>query len=242
MAEPTVTLVVPAYNEARRLPDTLAGWIGYLDQQPYDAELIVVDDGSRDDTAQVVRTYAQRQPRVRLVQLPANRGKGAAVRAGMLEAAGRYVFYVDADLNVAPAHLGRALQLFEARRCDVVLGSRSLSDYAAQERSPARLVAGGLVQVARRSLVLPVIRDTQCGFKGFRREVARTLFARTRIDSFAFDIEVLFLARKLGFYLVEMPVETTFRAESTFDVSRHLGPFLADIVRIRRNDVQGRYG
>ena len=105
----------------------------------------------------------------------------------------------------------------------------------------ARLAAGGLVQVARRSLVLPVIRDTQCGFKGFRRDVARTVFGRARIDSFAFDIEVLFLARKLGFYLVEMPVETSFRAESTFDVSRHLGPFLADIVRIRRNDVQGLY-
>jgi dolichyl-phosphate beta-glucosyltransferase len=241
MAEPTVSLIVPAYNEARRLPDTLTGWSEYLDAQSYDAEIIVVDDGSNDKTATVVHAYAVDQPRVRLVQLPANRGKGGAVRAGMLEAAGRYAFYVDADLNVAPSYLGQALQLFEARRCDVVLGSRSLSDYAAQERSAGRLLAGGLVQVARRSLVLPVIRDTQCGFKGFRREVARTLFSRARIDSFAFDIEVLFLARKLGFYLVEMPVETSFRAESTFDVSRHLGPFLADIVRIRRNDVQGRY-
>jgi glycosyltransferase involved in cell wall biosynthesis len=236
-AAPQVSLIIPAYNEARRLPSTLQAWSTFLAEQPYRAEVLVVDDGSRDDTAQVARAA----PGVRTIQLPENRGKGAAVRAGMLEATGDYAFYVDADLNVAPSHLPVALELFASRRCDVIVGQRRLSAYASQERSLARLVAGALVQITRRSLVLPVIRDTQCGFKGFRREIAQAIFSRARIDGFAFDIEVLFIARKLGCALVELPVTTTYRAESTFDVSRHLRPFLADIVHIRRNDLQGLY-
>jgi glycosyltransferase involved in cell wall biosynthesis len=237
-AQPLVSVVVPAYNEARRLPRTLSAWSEFFVGQPYSAEVVLVDDGSQDETAQCAEAHAG----VRLIRLPRNRGKGAAVRAGMLGASGRFIFYVDADLNVAPRHLTTALGLFEARLCDVVVGSRRLSAYAAQERSIPRLLAGGLVQVSRRGLVLPVIRDTQCGFKGFRREIGLAIFERARIDSFAFDIEALFLARKLGCAIVEMPVETTFQAESTFDVSKHLRPFLADIVAIRRNDLGGLYG
>ena len=234
---PFVSLVIPAYNEARRLPRTLAAWSDFFAAQSYAAQVLVVDDGSRDDTASVAREANL----ATVLQQPANRGKGAAVRRGMLEATGRFAFYADADMNVAPPHLSRALELFEQRGCDVVAGSRPLSAYAEQERSVGRLVAGGLVQVTRRALVLPVIRDTQCGFKGFRREVAQAIFSRTRIDGFAFDIEVLFLARALGCAIVEMPVETTYQAESTFDVSRHLKPFLQDIVTIRRNDMRGLY-
>jgi len=236
-AGPLVSVVIPAYNEARRLPRTLAAWTEFFAAQPYAAEVLVVDDGSRDNTAQV----AQETPGIQLLKQPANRGKGAAVRRGMRAATGRFAFYVDADLNVSPPHLTRALELFEARGCDLVIGSRQLSAYAAQERSVGRLVAGGLVQVTRRSLVLPVIRDTQCGFKGFRREIGRAIFDRARIDGFAFDIEALFLARRLGCAIVEMPVETTYQAESTFDVSRHLKPFLKDIVAIRRNALRGVY-
>jgi dolichyl-phosphate beta-glucosyltransferase len=232
-----VSVVIPAYNEARRLPRTLAAWAEFFAGQPYSAEILVVDDGSQDDTAQSAEAHAA----VRLIRLPMNRGKGAAVRSGMLEASGRFAFHVDADLNVAPHHLTTALGLFESRLCDVVVGSRRLSAYAAQERSISRLLAGGLVQVTRRGLVLPVIRDTQCGFKGFRRGIGRAIFERARIDSFAFDIEALFLARKFGCAIVEMPVATSYQAESTFDVSRHLRPFLADIVAIRRNDLRGLY-
>jgi dolichyl-phosphate beta-glucosyltransferase len=132
-----------------------------------------------------------------------------------------------------------ALRLLE-EGADVVVGSRNLAEYASAE-GPARLLAGGLVQVVRRSLVLPTIRDTQCGFKVFRREVGRAIFQRSLIRSFAFDIEALFLAHKLGAYIVEMPVRTEYRQGSTFDPSRHLGPFLADIGRIRLNDLAGRY-
>jgi dolichyl-phosphate beta-glucosyltransferase len=242
-AEPFVSLVIPAYNEERRLGDTLAAWHDFFHRQPYPFELLVVDDGSRDGTAALVeRAAVESQPTVRLIRLPGNRGKGAAVKVGMLQAAGRYAFFVDADLNIAPPHLARALDLFHQRHCDLVIGSRRLGQYADQERSLGRLAAGGLVQLVRRALVLPVIRDTQCGFKGFRRDAARAIFEKTRVLSFAFDIEALFLARKLGYSIVEMPVTTTYRADSTFDVTKHLRPLLRDIVQIRRNEARGYYG
>jgi dolichyl-phosphate beta-glucosyltransferase len=176
---------------------------------------------------------------VRVLKQPLNQGKGAAVRTGMLDASGGWLAYVDADLNVSPEHVPEALRLLEDG-ADVVVGSRNLAEYATAE-GPARLLAGGLVQVARRTLVLPSIRDTQCGFKLFRRELGRAVFLRSLIRSFAFDIEILFLAHKLGAYMVEMPVRTEYRGGSTFDVSRHLGPFLADVARIRLNDLAGRY-
>ena len=228
------SLVIPAFNEEQRLPGTLSAWQGFLAAQPYASEVIVVDDGSSDRTAEVAQAAG-----VRVLKQPHNQGKGAAVRAGMLDAEGQWLGYVDADLNVSPEHVPDALRVLEGG-ADVVVGSRRLSEYASAE-GPARLLAGALVQVARRTLVLPTIRDTQCGFKLFRREVGRAIFHRMLIRSFAFDIEVLFLAHKLGAYVVEMPVRTEYRQGSTFDPSRHLGPFLADIARIRLNDVAGRY-
>jgi dolichyl-phosphate beta-glucosyltransferase len=238
---PTVTIVIPAYNEARRLPFTLAGWTDFLAGQPFAARVLVVDDGSQDATAQVVEDAARRQPElVALERLPANQGKGGAVRVGMLRATSDFVFYADADMNVAPHHLLPALELLGST-VDVVVGTRSLRAYATQERSVPRVVAGGLVQLTRRALALTRVRDTQCGFKGFRQPVARAIFSRTRINSFAFDVEVLFLAGRLGARLVELPVETEFRAGSTFDVSRHLRPFLRDLVQVRLNDLRGDY-
>jgi glycosyltransferase involved in cell wall biosynthesis len=229
-----VSVVIPAYNEARRLPTTLDGWRAFLAQQAYTSEMIVVDDGSTDATSRVAAEAG-----ARLIRLERNQGKGAAVRAGMLAAEGQAIAYADADMNVAPSHLTNALEYLESG-ADLVVGRRQLAEYAAAE-GPWRLVAGGLVQVTRRALVLRGIQDTQCGFKVFRRDLARAVFARTRLSSFAFDIEVLFLARKLGARIVEMPVATTFRAESTFNVRKHLPRFLRDIVQIRLNDLAGRY-
>lgn len=230
-----VSVVIPAYNEERRLPATLRGWQRFLSQQPYAAEVLVVDDGSHDGTAAVAQAAG-----VQVLRLGHNLGKGGAVRAGMLQAAGDVIGYVDADLNVDPAYLNQVLSQL-AGGAEVVIGSRALADYASAE-GLTRLLAGGLVQIARRALVLPILRDTQCGFKFFQRTVAQAVFERCRVRSFAFDIEVLFVAHKLGARIVELPVRTAYRAESTFDVRRHLPTFLADIVQIRRNDLAGRYG
>jgi len=230
-----VSVVLPAYNEARRLPGTLAGWRAFLEMQPYTWELVVVDDGSADQTANVAE-----QAGATVVRLSPNQGKGAAVRAGVLGAEGNVIAYADADMNVAPSHLAEALRLIQ-QGADLVVGRRDLSEYAAAE-GPIRLFAGGLVQITRRLVVMSEIRDTQCGFKVFRRQLAHAVFSQTRINSFAFDIEVLFLARKkLGARVLEMPVATTYRPESTFNVRKHLPLFLKDISQIRLNDLQGRY-
>lgn len=236
-----LSIVVPAYNEERRLGPTLAGWTGWMDGFDGSAELVVSDDGSSDGTAALVQAAATRDARIRLNRLPANRGKGAAVRSGMLAAGGDYRFYVDADMNIAPAHTEPALAMLRAGVADVVTGKRSLAAYADTERSVARLAAGAAVQATRRGLLLPVIRDTQAGFKGFTALWAERIFRRASVDGFAFDIEVLYLARRLGARVVEMPVDVEFRADSTFDVSRHLRPFLGDIWRVRMNAWRGRY-
>jgi dolichyl-phosphate beta-glucosyltransferase len=232
---PYVSIVIPAYNEARRLPATLAGWRDFLNAQAYAWEILVVDDGSADATSNVAAAAG-----ARVIRLNPNEGKGGAVRAGVLAASGEFIAYADADMNVAPAHLREALGRLEDGRADLVAGRRDLAEYAMAE-GPIRLLAGGLVQATRRVVVMSAIRDTQCGFKVFRRELGRAIFTRTRVRSFAFDIEVLFLARKLGARIVELPVSTTYHAESSFSVRRQLPLFLKDIVQIRLNDERGRY-
>ena len=198
------------------------------------------DDGSSDGTPGLVERFAAHDHRFRLNRLPENQGKGGAVRSGMLAATGAYRFYVDADMNIAPWHVEPALALLGSV-ADVVTGKRSLSEYANAEQSASRLAAGAAVQVARRILVLPVISDTQAGFKGFTAEWAEKVFAKAVVNSFAFDIEVLYLARRMGARIAEMPVSVEFRDESTFDVSRHLPPFIRDIYGIRMNAWRGRY-
>ena len=241
MRQMDLSIVVPAYNEERRLQPTLDGWAAWMDGFDGTVELVVSDDGSTDGTAALVERAAARDSRIRLNRLPANAGKGGAVRSGMLAASGEYRFYVDADMNIAPFHVDPALALLRSGVADVVTGKRSLTAYAGTERSAARLAAGAAVQVTRRMLVLPVISDTQAGFKGFTAEWARRVFEKATIDAFAFDIEVLYLARRMGARIAEMPVSVEFRDESTFDVGRHLPPFIEDIWRIRMNAWRGRY-
>ncbi|MCB0881897.1 MAG: glycosyltransferase [Thermoleophilia bacterium] len=235
-----LSIVIPAYNEERRLAPTVRAWLAYLDAYPAAAELVVSDDGSTDRTADVARDAAAGDPRLRLVTGGPNRGKGGAVREGMLAARGAYRFYVDADLNIAPSNVTAAVELLR-HQCDMVTGRRSLREYSREESSPARVAAGAAVQALRRALWLTHVADSQAGFKGMRAALAERVFRAATVTSFAFDIEVLYLARRFGARIVEYPVSVEFRGESTYDVRRHLPPFLADIVRIRANAARGAY-
>lgn len=235
-----ISIVIPAFNEERRLPSTLWSWLTFLTVQSFTWEILVVDDGSHDRTAAVAEEVAAIHPAVRVLRQPHNRGKGAAVRAGMLAAAGAHIFSVDADLNVAPENVIRFLAALRSG-CDVAIGTRSARQYAATERNPSRVAAGVLIQLLRRTLLLPTLRDTQCGFKGYNRAAARAIFSRTTVDGFAFDIEALFLARKLGYRITEIPVSVAFRPGSTYSLRRHLVPFLADIIRVKRQEMRGMY-
>ena len=218
--------------------DSLARLVEFAARQPYAVEIVVVDDGSADRTADVAREAAQRLPEgvsLRLLQHERNRGKGAAVRTGALAAAGDYILYLDADLATPPEETSKLLDALEAG-ADLAAGSRVQPggpDLRASQ--PAwRRIGGRLFALARRRLLLSDVEDTQCGFKAFRRAAAQSIFPRQRLDGWAFDAELLFLARKLGFTVQQVPVAWRHVEGSSFQLG--IGSALRearDLLRIR---------
>lgn len=203
---PRLSIVVPAFNEERRLPVSLARiaeWLGSR-SPALSAEVLVVDDGSSDRTAAVAeKTAAGLGLGARVLRLPENRGKGAAVRAGVLEAEGEYVLVTDADLSTPIEEVDKLLSAGAA----VAIGSRAVdATLVKQRQSVFRVASGKTFNLLVRLLVVSGIRDTQCGFKLFRREAAREIFSRASVDRFAFDVEALLLARRLGYAIAEVPV------------------------------------
>src|SRR5215469_1021552 len=198
---PWLSVVIPAYDEERRLPRTLAAVIAHLRVQGRPFEVVVADDGSRDRTADVAREAG---PEVRVLRLP-HRGKGAAVRAGVTASSGDLLLVTDADLSTPIAELDRLLAALE--QCDVAIASRNVAGarVAVRQRLDRRLM-GRAFNLLVRALLLPGLRDTQCGAKLFRREVALAVFERCRSDGFAFDVEALVLARRQGYRVAEVPV------------------------------------
>lgn len=203
---PLLSIVIPAYNEAQRLPAYLPRVRAFCADLGAASEILVVDDGSRDGTAEYVDKEARADARVRLIRQEVNQGKGAAVRRGVQEARGLYILFADAD-GATP--IGEANKLLAAARkgADVVIGSRKASDAEARrERSFIRGVLGSMFYRITNLLVVPGILDTQCGFKLFRRTAARQIFPLLRESGWAFDVEILFLAQKFGMTIAEIPV------------------------------------
>jgi dolichyl-phosphate beta-glucosyltransferase len=204
----TLSVVVPAFREAGRLPATLARLPGDLEAAGHPpVEVVVVDDGSDDATSDAVRAAAARDPRVRLLRHETNRGKGRAVRTGVLEARGDWVLVTDADLSTPPADVRRLLAAARRARASVAIGSRRVRGSRILVRQGTlRETLGHGFALLRRLLVLPRFRDTQCGFKLFRRDAARALFSAAREDGFVYDVEVLLLATRRRMRVVEVPV------------------------------------
>src|SRR4051794_15840868 len=195
-----LSIVVPAYNEEHRLPPTLARLAAYLASQPMRWEIVVVDDGSRDDTCGVVARAMATIPNLRLVRQMPNRGKGAAVRLGMLAAHGQIRVMSDADGSMSPDQLPRLLAPILAGTAEISIGSRYAEGARSNIHQPRYRVLWSRLanKVIQRSLV-PGVNDTQCGFKAFTAETARDLFSRGQIDGWAFDLEILALARRAGY-------------------------------------------
>lgn len=234
-----LSVVIPAFNEERRLPETLAVVSDYLSRFPGMWEIIVADDGSDDGTAAIVQDFARRDARLRLITLP-HRGKGSAVKHGMLAAVGEYRFLCDADLSMPIEFLDRLLPP-SAPDADLVIGSREAPGALRLGEPRRRRLMGRVFNSMTRLLAVPGIADTQCGFKVFRRETAQALFAQQTLDGFAFDAEILFLARRYRFTVAERGIEWHYRAESKVRPFRDSCRTLRDLLIIRWRWLTGRY-
>jgi glycosyltransferase involved in cell wall biosynthesis len=238
----TLSIVIPAYNEENRLPSTLDALVSYARRSPLPVtEILVVDDGSRDGTAALVSSRAEAHGVLRLVSNPGNRGKGYAVRNGMLAAAGDWILSTDADLSAPITEFGKLFA--EAKRADaaVAIGSRAIDRNMVKVHQPwMREVSGRAFNLAMRAVTGLPFRDTQCGFKLFRRDAAREIFSRQVEDGFSFDVEDLMIARRLGLRSIEIPVEWSNVEGTKVSLGQGVKSF-ADLLRIRVRAARGVY-
>lgn len=241
-ALPDLTVVIPAFNEATRLPRTLTEVLGYLAPSDRDFEILVVDDGSTDDTAGKVGLFSQIDPRVHLIRAESNRGKGHAVRLGVGEALGDLVLMCDADGSTPFVELAR-LEVAIAGGADVAIGSRAAKDPARHVRAIWYRKALGTVFNAIVSLLgVKGFTDTQCGFKLFRRLAARDLFAAQRLDGYAFDVEILALAQLKGYKVCEVALDWADQPGGKVNLAIDPLKMLRDIATIRWWLATGKYG
>lgn len=236
---PQLSIVIPAFNEESRLGATLDAWRGYLERQPQTWEIIVADDGSEDRTVEMVRTIGAVDGRVRVLTCP-HRGKGAAVRSGMMEARGEWRFMADADLSMRPQELPRFFDAAGAPRFEIAVGSREGARARRVAEPIYRHLIGRLYNWCVRLLVVRGINDTQCGYKLFTRRAAEQIFTRLQIDGFGFDVEVLYLAQRLGISIGEVSITWHYDPDSRVSLKKGLDAFL-DIGRVRLNAWRGRY-
>jgi len=230
--EPFISVVVPAYNEELRLSTTLALMWRSLRRRFSQFELIVVNDGSNDGTAAVVEAYSRNRQEVSLISYPVNRGKGYAVRQGVLASRGQYVLLCDADLSTPIREVEKLLRAME--QYDIAIGSRAISDsHIAQYQPFYRILMGKTFNKFVQLISVPGIRDTQCGFKCFGGDLARSLFSKCKINGFCFDVEVLSLARRRGIKIKEVGVYWKNSSESKVHPVLHSLQMLRDLFRIR---------
>lgn len=248
--KPLVSVVIPAYNEERRLPQTLQRVTEYLSAQNYQSELIVVDDGSTDRTVQVAESFAEAHPLLRIIKND-HRGKGYTVRTGMLAARGHIILFSDADLSTPIEDLERLLPWFE-RGYDIVIGSREGAGAQRMHEPFYRHLMGRAFNFIVQSLTVRGIEDTQCGFKAFRDEVAQDVFSRMLLYGdnaakvsggmvTAFDVEALFIGHKSGYRIKEVPVQWRYGTETKVSPLKDSYRNFRDVLQVRWNDARGLY-
>jgi glycosyltransferase involved in cell wall biosynthesis len=237
---PFLSLVIPAYNEAARLPGAFDALAGYLGRQRYAAELLVVDDGSDDDTAEVVRARAATWPALSLLST-AHRGKGHAVKIGILAARGQYIFLCDADLSMPVEELDHFLPGAQRGAYVVAIASREGTGARRYGEPLYRHLMGRVFNALVRWLVLPGVQDSQCGFKCLRGEVARELAEAQTIDGWGFDVELLYVARQRGYRIVEVPVDWYYVPSSHVRPLRDAWRMAREVLAVRSNARRGVY-
>jgi glycosyltransferase involved in cell wall biosynthesis len=241
MASPQLSIVIPAYNESARIEQTLDRVMSCVESQSWDAEVLVVDDGSTDSTPAIIHQWMEKYPRLKLIQNPGNRGKGYSVRNGLLQASGKVVMFTDADLS-APMEEAELLIAAIADGADVAIGSRWLDKTRQTIHQPLyRRFFGRCFNWVTRTIMGLPFKDTQCGFKAFRHDVAQVIFRLQRIERWGFDPEILFISRKLGYKIREVPVTWGHDERSRMSYLRDGMKMLEEMATIRGNSIAGRY-
>lgn len=225
---PDLSVIIPAYNEEKRLGPNLGPVLKYLHKHFPNFELIIVDDGSTDNMAKSVRKAVLSEPRARLISYKLNRGKGYAVKKGVLASLGKQVLFMDADMSTPIGEIPKILKMLE--NADIVIGSRGKSD-----APPFRQIASFVFDQIKYILVgLREFKDTQCGFKAFDGDIARKLFAKSQVDRFMFDVEILYLAVKMKYKIIEMPVVWADMPDSKVHFLEGVVNMFRDLWRIRQ--------
>jgi dolichyl-phosphate beta-glucosyltransferase len=238
--KPSLSLVIPAHNEENRLPGTLEQVFAFLDKQDYNAEVIVVENGSSDRTLAIARDFASRHTALQVVHTD-ERGKGLAVKRGMLEARGEYRFFADADFSMPVSEINRflppALPDF-----DIAIASRESAGAVRFNEPFRRHLSGRIFNALIRLVVLPGLEDTQCGFKCFHARVVEHIFPLQTIPGWSFDVELLYIARRKGYRIQEIGIPWYFNPETKVNLLRDSLRMTADLFAIRRNGRKGLYG
>ncbi len=238
-SQPFLSIVIPAHNEETRLPPSLEKIDRFLTTQPYTAEVVIVENGSNDRTLEVARSYAAHAPYLRVLH-ETRRGKGLAVQRGMIEAHGEYRFICDADLSMPIEQVNRFLPP-ALPHFDVAIGSREVKGSVRYHEPHYRHLIGRVFNTMVRLAALPGLQDTQCGFKMFRAAVAEEVFSRQTLTGMSFDVEVLFIARRMGYTIHEVPIDWYFDPDSRVRLAEDSLRMFSDLMTIRRNADRGVY-
>jgi glycosyltransferase involved in cell wall biosynthesis len=239
LASPFLSIVIPARNEERRLPHTLEQIFTFLKSQDYTAEVLVVENGSSDRTYEIAQKLAEQFEKLRVLK-EEQTGKGKAVQRGMLEAKGEYRFMCDADLSMPIQELEKFTPK-NSEQVDIAIASREAPGAVRYNEPEYRHLGGRLVNLAIRLLILPGFHDTQCGFKCFRATVVEDLFPYQTVPGWSFDIEILFIARKRGYRITEVPIHWYFDPETKLRAVKDALLMLRDIFLIHINNLRGLY-
>jgi len=236
---PFFSIIIPAYNEENRLPDTLEQVFRFLEGQSYTSEVIVVENGSTDKTFEAAQRFSGQHKNLRVIHHE-QRGKGGAVQRGVREARGEYVFFCDADLSMPVEEISKFLPP-ALNDFDIAIGSREAPGAVRYNEPYYRHLTGRVFNMLIRLTVLPKLQDTQCGFKCLRADVARDIFPFQTLTGWAFDVELLYIALHHGYRVLEIPIDWYFNADSKINVLRDSRRMFLDLLVIRRNARRRRY-
>lgn len=236
---PFLSIIIPAHNEANRLPDTLEQVFSFLKKQTFASEVLVVENGSTDKTFEIAHDFAAQHTNLRVIQNDW-RGKGLAIQRGIQEAKGEYLFLCDADLSMPIAEISKFIPP-QLQNVDIAIASREAPGAVRYHEPYYRHLTGRVFNTLIRLLVLPTLQDTQCGFKCIRADVARDIFRYQTLTGWAFDVEMLFIARHHRYQVVEIPIHWYFNADSKISVLRDSLRMFLDLLVIRRNARRGLY-